>query len=95
MDTEAIIQNYIEPILVDTLGFQVANAVLTRATICYVSADGDEEQRYRALVHSICSDERFFDAWGAAEAVGQEKAWLDLMARISSSNTNLQVGGRC
>ena len=81
MDTEAIIEQHIEPTLVDTLGFQVANAVLTRATVCYVNASGNEEQRYSAFVHSICSDERVFDAWGAVETVGQEKAWLDLIAR--------------
>jgi hypothetical protein len=82
VDTEAIIENHVEPTLVDTLGFQVANAVLTRATICYVNASGNEEQRYGAFVHSICSDERVFDAWGAAETVGQERAWLGLIAHI-------------
>jgi hypothetical protein len=79
VDTESIIEKYIEPRLVDTIGFQAANSVLTRATLCYVTADGNEKRRFEAFVHSVCSDERVFDAWGAAEAAGQERAWLDLM----------------
>jgi hypothetical protein len=79
VDTETVIKNYIEPRLVETLGFQVANSVLTRATLCYVIAEGNEKQRCEAFVYSICSDERVFDAWGAAEAAGQERAWLDLL----------------
>jgi hypothetical protein len=79
VDTETVIEKLIEPRLVDSLGVQMANSVLTRATICYVTANGNEKQRYEAFVHSICADERVFDAWGAAEAAGQERAWLDLI----------------
>jgi hypothetical protein len=79
VDTETAIENHIASRLFDTLGFQAANAVLTRATLCYAIVDGNEKQRYAAFVHSVCSDERVFDAWGAAEAAGQERAWLDLL----------------
>ena len=79
MDTETIIQIRIEPKLVDTHGLHVANSVLTRATLSYATIDGNEKQRCRAFVHAICSDERVVDAWGAIEAAGQERAWLDLI----------------
>jgi hypothetical protein len=78
-DTETIIEAQIEPKLVDAFGLQVANSLLTRATLCYVAVDGDEKQRYAAFVRSICSDERVVDAWGAVEAAGQEQAWRNLI----------------
>jgi hypothetical protein len=79
VDTETIIETRIEPKLIEAFGLQVANSLLTQATLCYVIADGGEEQRYTAFVRSICSDERVVDAWGAVEAAGQEQAWRDLM----------------
>lgn len=79
MDTETIIETRIEPKLIEAFGLQVANCLLTRATLCYVAADDGEKQRYAAFVRSICSDERVVDAWGAIEAAGQEQAWRDLI----------------
>jgi hypothetical protein len=79
VDTETIIETQIEPKLVEAFGLQVANSLLTRATLCYVVAGGDEKQRYAALVRSICSDERVVGAWGAVDAAVQEQAWRDLI----------------
>lgn len=53
--------------------------MLTRATLCYVLADGGEKAKYGAFVHSICSDERAVRLWGAAGAAEQERVWRDLI----------------
>jgi len=66
VDTETIIETQIEPKLIEAFGLQVTHSLLTRATLCYVAVDGDEEQRYAAFVRSICSDD-------------QEQAWRDLI----------------
>ena len=57
MDTEGIIGLRIEPRLVSTLGLEMANSVLTRATIGYVTTEGSDRKRYEVFVHSICSDD--------------------------------------
>jgi len=79
VDTETIIETQIEPKLIEAFGLQVTHSLLTRATLCYVAVDGDEEQRYAAFVRSICSDERVIGVWGAVDAAGQEQAWRDLI----------------
>ena len=78
MDTETAIKTQIEHTLVDAFGRQVANSLLTRATLCYVTAQGGEESRYEAFVHSICSDARTVRAWGTARAADKEKVWRAL-----------------
>jgi hypothetical protein len=88
VDTETIIETQIEPKLVEAFGLQVANSLLTRATLCYVTADGGEEQRYGAFVHSICSDGRAVRLWGAAEAAKQERAWRDLIRSESHTDAD-------
>ena len=79
MDTETAIQSQIEPKLIDAFGRQLANSLLTRATLCYVTAHGGEETRYEAFVHAICSDERLVQSWGTSEAAEQEKSWRALI----------------
>ena len=80
MDTETVIRSQIEPKLIDAFGRQVANSLLTRATLCYVTAQGDEKGRYGAFVHAICSDARLVQSWGTADALEQEKAWQALLS---------------
>ncbi len=75
MDTETVVKTQIEPKLIDAFGRQVANSLLTRATLCYVTAQGGEKDRYGAFVHAICSDVRLVQAWGTTSAAEQEKAW--------------------
>ena len=79
MDAETAIRSQIEPSLIDAFGRQVANAMLTRATLCYVLADGAEPKRYGVFVHAICSDERAVRLWGEPGAAEQERVWRDLI----------------
>jgi hypothetical protein len=79
VDTETAIKTQIEPKLIHVFGLQMANSMLTRATLCYVLADGGEKRRYGVFVHSICSDDRAVQMWGAAEAAEQERVWRDLI----------------
>jgi len=78
VDTETVIKNWIEPKLIGAFGRQVANSLLTRATLCYVTAQGGEKSRYEAFVRSICSDPRVVRAWGTTSAVEQENVWRAL-----------------
>ena len=79
MDAETAIRSQIEPSLIDAFGRQVANSMLTRATFCYVLADGGETRRYGVFVHAICSDERAVRVWGEPGAAEQERVWRDLI----------------
>jgi hypothetical protein len=79
VDTETAIKTQIEPKLIDAFGRQVANSLLTRATLCYVTAQGGEKSRYGAFVHAICSDARLAQAWGPTSAAEQEEAWRALL----------------
>ena len=78
MDTETAIKTQIEPKLIASFGRQVANSLLTQATLCYVTAQGGEKSRYEAFVHSICSDARIVRAWGTTSAAEQENVWRAL-----------------
>jgi hypothetical protein len=79
VDAEPIIKTQIEPELVEALGLQAANSVLTRATLCYVLTDGDEQARYEAFVRAICADERVIDLWEETRAQEHERTWLTLI----------------
>jgi hypothetical protein len=61
--------------LTSALGRQVAQALLTQATLCYVTTIGPESKRYAAFVRSICSDPRLLEAWGTGRAHEQDKGW--------------------
>ncbi len=50
MDIEAIIETRIKPQLVEAFGRQTANSLLTQATLSYVSADGEEQERFEVFV---------------------------------------------
>jgi len=81
MNVEEIIETRIKPQLIETLGRQTANALLTQATISYVSMDGDELERYRTLVRTICTDERVIDAGGERVAAERMEEWETLFAK--------------
>ena len=83
MDAETAIQTRIEPVLVDVFGRHVANSLLTRATLCYVTTAGTGPKRYAAFVDSVCSDERLVRAWGPERAREQANDWLALLRPAS------------
>ena len=83
MDTETAIETRIKPQLVESFGDQVANSLLTLATIAYVTAQGDEKHKYRAFVRSICSDERVLSQWDNETITRQRKQW-EALATASS-----------
>ena len=58
MPTDGFIDDTIKPQLIEVLGRQAANSLLTQATLTYVSTDGTEQERYEAFLQSICADER-------------------------------------
>ena len=88
MDAETATRSQIEPNLIDAFGRQVANSILTRATFCYVLADGAESKRYEVFVHAICSDERAVRLWGEAGAAVQERVWRDLIRSESHTDAS-------
>ena len=93
MDAETAIAAQIEPRLVDILGQHVANTLLTRATLCYVTTIGIELKRYAAFIHSICSDARLIQVWGSEGTRQQEKDWLALLGPLSQvEESDLQEG---
>jgi hypothetical protein len=93
VDTETAIHTQIEPRLVEVLGRPLANALLTHATLCYVTAVGGEAKRYAAFVHSICSDERLARAWGSDGVRQQEKDWLALLGALAQvEESDIQKG---
>jgi hypothetical protein len=83
VDTETAIQTQIEPRLVGALGRSVANALLTQATLCYVTTMGTESKRYEAFVHSLFSDERLIEVWGLEGARERGNTWLELLGSLS------------
>ena len=61
MSTDGFIDDTIKPQLIEALGRQATNSILTQATLAYVSTDGTEQERYEAFLQSVCSDERVTD----------------------------------
>ncbi len=83
MDVEDIINATIGPELVEALGRQTANALVTQATLVYVSTDGPEQTKFEAFVQSICSDPRVIAVWGETGACERIEDWnLDLQDAI-------------
>jgi len=81
MNVEEIIETQIKPQLIETLGRQTANALLTQATLSYVSMDGDEPERYRTFVRAICTDRRVINVWGERVAAKRMEEWETLFAK--------------
>jgi hypothetical protein len=83
MDPEAAIETRIERRLVDAFGRRVANSLLTLATVCYVTTNGNVRERYKAFVESVCSDDRVVSAWGEQGAARQKGEWEALVITLS------------
>lgn len=79
MDVETAIERHIKPQLRIDLGRRAANALLTRATLCFVTLEGRQSERYEAFVHAICSDEQVVSAWGKTGAAEREEQWKALV----------------
>jgi hypothetical protein len=86
VEIETVIAESIEPRLIDSFGREIANALLTQATIRYVTEKGKERERCKAFVHSICFDARVIEAWGTEAAAEQAKRWS---ARIHSESDSV------
>jgi len=80
LDVETAIETRIKPQLIKTFGQRRANSLLTWATIAYVTTNGDEKERYRAFVHSICSDDRVVRECGERAVARWEEEWKALVA---------------
>ncbi len=85
MDIEATIDAKIRPRLIEALGRQVANALLTKATLAYVSTDGSEGERIEAFVDAIRSDERVAGAWSEEMVATHVDEWISLLKPDLSS----------
>jgi hypothetical protein len=83
MDAETAIETKIKPQLIDTFGRQVANSLLTLATVCYATTNGDEREKYRAFVHSICSDDRAMSTWGERGAARRKKEEWEALVLVA------------
>ena len=79
MDIEATIDAKIRPRLIEILGRQTANALLTKATLAYVSTDGTEGERIQAFIHAIRSDERVVGEWGEEVLAAHTQEWINLL----------------
>jgi hypothetical protein len=79
VDAETAIETRIEPQLKVEFGHQTSNALLTRATLCFVTIGGEESNRYEAFVHAICSDEQVVSVWGEMGAAEREEEWKALI----------------
>ena len=75
MSTDGFIDETIRPQLIETLGRQTANALLTQATLAYVSTDGTEQERYEAFLQIICSDEHVTDVMDEETIAERLKEW--------------------
>ena len=75
MSTDGFIDDTIKPQLIETLGRQATNAILTQATLAYVSTDGTEQERYEAFLQSVCSDERVTEIMDEETLEERLKEW--------------------
>jgi methylenetetrahydrofolate dehydrogenase (NADP+)/methenyltetrahydrofolate cyclohydrolase len=85
MDIEATIDAKIRPRLIEALGRQVANALLTKATLAYVSTDGSEAERIEAFIDAIRSDEHVVGAWSEEMVATHVDEWVGLLKLDTSS----------
>lgn len=76
MNIEEIIESKIKPRLVEAFGRQTANALLTEATLAYVSTDGGEGERVAAFIDAIRSDERVQSTWSDEVAAIEVDEWM-------------------
>ncbi|MFN2244158.1 MAG: bifunctional 5,10-methylenetetrahydrofolate dehydrogenase/5,10-methenyltetrahydrofolate cyclohydrolase [Anaerolineae bacterium] len=75
MPTDGFIDDTIKPQLIEALGRQATNSILTQATLSYVSRDGTEDERYEAFLESILSDERVTETMSEEIIAERLKEW--------------------
>lgn len=92
MDTEAAIEE-IRLELIEAFGRQVANSLLTQATLVYVSAEGSEEERFETFLSSICTDERVVSAWGERATARRSQEWRALVGPAEPRLPSYREGG--
>lgn len=79
MDIEEAIDSKIKPRLIEAFGRQAANALITKATLAYVSTDGGEGERVTAFVDAIRSDERVIDTWSEEITAIEVDEWISVL----------------
>jgi methylenetetrahydrofolate dehydrogenase (NADP+)/methenyltetrahydrofolate cyclohydrolase len=79
MDIEATIDSKIRPRLIEALGRQDTNALLTKATLAYVSTDGSEAQRVEAFIDALRTDDRVISAWSEEILATHMQEWVGLL----------------
>jgi len=86
MDIEATIDSKIRPRLIEALGRQDTNALLTKATLAYVSTDGSEAQRVEAFIDALRTDERVISAWSEEILATHIQEWVGLLKPDGASH---------
>jgi methylenetetrahydrofolate dehydrogenase (NADP+)/methenyltetrahydrofolate cyclohydrolase len=90
MDIETTIDNSIRPRLIEGLGRQATNALLTKATLAYVSTDGSETKRIEAFIDTIRGDEHVVSAWSEEILAAHIDEWVSLLkADLASEETEV------
>ena len=92
MSTDGFIDDTIKPQLIEVLGRQAANAILTQATLAYVSTDGTEQERYEAFLQSVCSDERVTEIMDEEMIAERLKEWR-LQFTVHKAQLEMQSKG--
>jgi methylenetetrahydrofolate dehydrogenase (NADP+)/methenyltetrahydrofolate cyclohydrolase len=77
---ETVIDTTIKPQLIESFGRQLANSLLTEATLAYVSTDGSEEERFEAFLQIIRFDEQVISGWGEATTTVRLDEWRSAIA---------------
>jgi methylenetetrahydrofolate dehydrogenase (NADP+)/methenyltetrahydrofolate cyclohydrolase len=75
VSVETVIDTTIRPQLIEAFGRQLANALLTEATLAYVSTDGSEEERFDAFLQVIRFNDRVIGEWGEATTAVRLEEW--------------------
>jgi methylenetetrahydrofolate dehydrogenase (NADP+)/methenyltetrahydrofolate cyclohydrolase len=79
MDIEEAIDSKIKPRLIEAFGRQTANALITKATLAYVSTDGKEHERVAAFIEAIRSDDRVVDTWSEEITAIEVDEWASVL----------------
>ncbi len=90
MDVEEIFDSKIRPRLIEAFGRQVANSLVTEATLAYVSTDGGEAERVAAFMDAIRSDERVLNTWGEEVVAIEVDEWMTLLRPHLGSEEEVQ-----
>jgi methylenetetrahydrofolate dehydrogenase (NADP+)/methenyltetrahydrofolate cyclohydrolase len=91
MDIEEAIDAKIKPRLIEAFGRQMANALLTKATLAYVSTDGEEDERVAAFIDAIRSDERVVSTWSEEITAVEVDEWVSVLRSYVGSQEEEEV----